>query len=214
MRPALSRTAVGAVLLAAGQAARIGRRPKSLLLLDGLPLIQHQLRALAGAGVQPTVIVLGHHAAQIAPVVQQGQAMLVHNPQPDDGLVSSQRLGLQTLPGQLDAVIVALADQPLVDTADISALLQAWWQRPSGVQVVYPEVNGLRGNPVIFSQLVREQILASSADIGCRQWQQLHPDRVHAFLTDNPHYLIDIDTEDDRRRFEDHTGRPLCWPTD
>jgi CTP:molybdopterin cytidylyltransferase MocA len=207
---------IGAVLLAAGGGTRIGRRPKALLELDGEPLIRRQLRALAGAGVDDIVVVLGHHAALIEPVLQALSARWVHNPQPDDGPVSSQRLGLAALAqrnaGPPDAVIVALADQPMVDGPDITALLAAWQGRPAGAAVVYPEVAGQRGNPVIFSDTVRQQILAGGAGFGCRQWQAAHPAAVAPFVTDNQHYRVDIDTEADLARFEAETGRALRWP--
>ena len=46
-----SRLVVGAVLLAAGSASRMGHRPKALLQLGGVPLVRRQLIALSGAGV-------------------------------------------------------------------------------------------------------------------------------------------------------------------
>ena len=100
---------VGAVLLAAGSGSRIGTRPKSLLELGGVPLIRRQLGALSGAGVDEVVVVLGHHAEAIAPALQALAVTIVRNPRPDDGQVSSQRIGLAALTGRLDAVIVALA---------------------------------------------------------------------------------------------------------
>ena len=120
-----SRLAVGAVLLAAGSGSRIGHKPKSLLELGGVPLIRRQLIALSGAGVDEVVVVLGHHAELIEPVVQDFPVTLVRNLSPDDGQVSSQRLGLGALTGKLDAVIVALADQPLINAQDITALTWA-----------------------------------------------------------------------------------------
>jgi molybdenum cofactor cytidylyltransferase len=207
-----SRVVIGAVLLAAGSGSRLGHRPKSLLQLGGVPLIRRQLIALSGAGVDEVVVVTGHHAEQIEPVVQDFPVTLVHNPNPDDGQVSSQRLGLAALAGKLDAVIVALADQPLINAQDITALIGAWKKRATGTAVLYPEVNGERGNPVIFSADVREQILAGAANIGCRQWQAAHPDAVATMPTDNRRYRVDIDTEDDIARFERETGHRLAWP--
>lgn len=206
------RFSVGAVLLAAGSGSRIGHRPKCLLALDGVPLIRRQLIALAGAGVDELAVVLGHHAAQIEPVLQGLPVTRVRNPAPDAGQVSSQRLGLAALTGRLDAVIVALADQPLLEVQDMAALIGAWAQRPQGAQVVYPQVGGARGNPVIFGAAVRAQILAGAADLGCRQWQAAHPDAVAPFVTDNRHYVVDIDTPEDQARFERETGRVLRWP--
>ena len=206
------RVAVGAVLLAAGSGSRIGHRPKCLLELDGVPLIRRLLIALSGAGVDELVVVLGHHAGQIEPVVRAFPVTLVHNPDPDRGQVSSLRAGLAALAGKLDAVIVALADQPLLDAQDITALIGAWKERPEGARVVYPQVDGERGNPVIFGAEVREQILASPADVGCRQWQAAHPEAVAPFVTDNPRYSLDIDTPEDLARFERETGHALRWP--
>ncbi|WP_425256936.1 nucleotidyltransferase family protein [Rubrivivax sp. RP6-9] len=207
-----SRVVVGAVLLAAGAGSRIGHKPKSLLELGGVPLIRRQLIALSGAGVDEVVVVLGHHAGQIEPVVQTFPVTVVHNPQPDDGQVSSQRIGLAALGGKLDAVIVALADQPLLNAQDITALIGAFKKRPEGTQVVYPQVHGERGNPVIFTNEVREQILAGAANVGCRQWQAAHADAVAPFVTDNHRYKVDIDTPDDLERFARDTGHVLRWP--
>lgn len=207
-----SRVVVGAVLLAAGSGSRIGTRPKCLLELGGVPLIRRQLIALSGAGIDEVVVVLGHHAALIEPVVQDFPVTLVRNPNPDHGQISSQRIGLAALAARLDAVIVALADQPLINAQDITALIGAWKKRPEGAAVLFPQVGGERGNPVIFSAEVREQILAGAADVGCRQWQAAHPDEVVPFVTDNRRYRVDIDTPEDLQRFERDTGHALRWP--
>jgi molybdenum cofactor cytidylyltransferase len=208
-----SRVVIGAVLLAAGSASRLGGRPKCLLELGGVPLIRRQLIALSGAGVDEVVVVTGHYAERIEPVVQDFPVTLVRNPDPDAGQTSSQRIGLAALAGKLDAVIVALADQPLLNAQDFSALIGAWKKRPEGRSVVYPEVAGERGNPVIFAAEVREQILAAGPGFGGRDWQRAHPDAVAPFVTDNRRYRIDIDTPEDLARFEADTGHTLRWPT-
>jgi molybdenum cofactor cytidylyltransferase len=208
-----SRVVIGAVVLAAGSGSRLGHRPKSLLELGGVPLIRRTLIALSGAGVDEVVVVTGHHAELIEPQVQDFPVSLVRNPAPDEGQVSSQRLGLATLAGKLDAVLVVLADQPLLNAQDITALIAAWKKRPEGVQVLHPMVAGERGNPVIFSAEVREQILAGAARIGCRQWQAEHADQVLAWPSDNRRYRVDIDTPEDLAAFEQSTGHALRWPT-
>jgi molybdenum cofactor cytidylyltransferase len=207
-----NRVAIGAVLLAAGSGSRIGTRPKCLLELGGVPLIRRQLIALSGAGVDEVVVVLGHHAELIEPAVQTFPVTVVRNPRPDDGQVSSQRVGLAALSGKLDAVIVALADQPLLNAQDITALIGAFKKRPAGVQVVFPQVGEERGNPVIFSAEVLEQILRGEATVGCRQWQAAHAEQVMPFVTDNRRYKVDIDTPEDLQRFEADTGHALRWP--
>ena len=120
-----SQLVVGAVLLAAGSASRMGHRPKALLRLGGVPLVRRQLIALSSAGVDKLVVVLGHHAEHIEPAVQGFPVTLVRNPDPDQGQTSSLRLGLAALGGKIDAVLVALADQPLIDVQDVNDLIAA-----------------------------------------------------------------------------------------
>ena len=207
-----SRMTVGAVLLAAGAGSRMGGRPKALLELGGVPLILRQLIALSGAGIDELVVVLGHHAEQIEPLVQKFPVTLVHNLRPDEGQVSSQRLGLQALSSKLDAVLVALADQPLINEQDITALISAYKKRPQGASVVVPRVGGEPGNPVIFSASMRDQILSGGANVGCRHWRAAHPAEVASFDTDNRRFRLDVDTLEDIERFERDTGHALRWP--
>jgi molybdenum cofactor cytidylyltransferase len=207
-----SRLVVGAVLLAAGAGARMGGRPKALLELGGVPLIRRQLIALSGAGVDEVVVVLGHHAELIEPMVRSFPVTLVRNLNPDDGQTSSQRLGLQALTGRHDAVLVALADQPLINAQDISAVIGAFKKRAEGTAVVVPTVDGKPGNPVVFSAEVQQQILAGDASVGCRQWRAANPQAVSFFATDNRRYRVDVDTLDDIARFERETGHALRWP--
>jgi len=211
-----SRSTVGAVLLAAGAGSRLGGRPKSLLELGGVPLIMRQLIALSGAGVDEVVVVLGHHAQAIEAAIGQFPITLVHNPAPDDGQASSVRIGLQALSPKMDAVMVALADQPLINEQDITALIGAFKRRGDKAMVV-PRVtssdgSSAPGNPVIFDAALREEWLAGAAELTCRQWREAHPERVQWFDTDNRRYRMDIDTPEDLARFAAATGHTLTWP--
>ena len=211
-----SRMTVGAVLLAAGAGSRLGGRPKALLELGGVPLILRQLIALSGAGVDEVVVVLGHHADAIEAAVRPFPITLAHNPRPDEGRASSVRIGLQALSPKLDAVMVALADQPLIDAQDVTALIGAFKKRGDAAMVV-PRVHrdeggGEPGNPVIFDAALRDEWLAGAADLACRRWRLAHPERVRWFDTDNRRYRIDIDTPEDIDRFAAETGHTLNWP--
>lgn len=211
-----SRMSVGAVLLAAGAGARMGGRPKALLELGGVPLVLRQLIALSGAGVDEVAVVLGHHAEAIEEAVRPFPITLAHNPAPDEGQVSSVRVGLKALSPRLDAVIVALADQPLIDAQDIVALIGAFKKRGNASMVV-PRVEradgkASPGNPVIFDAALSGEWLSGAADLACRQWREEHPERVLWFDTDNQRYITDIDTPEDLNRFSANTGHHLTWP--
>ncbi len=203
---------IGAIVLAAGAAARIGHRPKCLLELNGEPLIQRVLRALATSGIDNIVIVLGHYAERIKPIVINFPAVLVHNPTPDAGQNASLHCGLRALPPNLETIIVALADQPLLDNNDVADLLLAFQHRPATTEVLVPTVDNLPGNPVLFSAAVAETILARDGSYGCKQWQSDYPEHVYRWQTANAHYRIDIDTPGDIDTFAAQTGLPLHWP--
>ena len=211
-----SRMSVGAVLLAAGSGSRLGGRPKALLQLDGVPLILRQLIALSGAGVDELAVVLGHHAEAVEAAVCRFPITLVHNPSPDDGQASSVRVGLQALSPRLDAVIVALADQPLVDSQDIVALIGAFKKRGDAAMVVPrtigPDGAEEPGNPIIFEAALRDEWLAGSADAACRRWRQANPQRVRWLDVEHRRYHVDIDTADDLERFAATTGHAHACP--
>ena len=201
------------MVLAAGAARRMGGRPKCLLELDGEPLIRRLVHALDVAGIRSPVVVLGHHAQRISAALQGCAFTLALNPDPDAGLASSLQRGLRALPAESDAVMVLLADQPLIDAQDMLDLVAAYRDRPLGTQWVQPEVDGLPGNPVIFSDAVRAELLAGPADMGGPQWRALHPLAVWAWASANTHYRTDVDSPQDIQALGERSGHWLRWPT-
>jgi molybdenum cofactor cytidylyltransferase len=205
---------MGAVVLAAGSATRMGLRPKCLLELDGVSLLRRQCLALSGAGVHQVVVVLGHYAQRIQRSAPDVAVQWVTNADPDAGQESSLRLGLQSMAPHVDAVLVLLADQALIEAQDIADLTAAYRQRPVSTQLVRPVVDGLPGNPVIFSRSVAQQILAGPSNMGGRQWQQQHPEQVHRWHSNNSHYRTDVDSPEDLEALMKATGLQLRWPAD
>lgn len=211
-----SRMSVGAVLLAAGAGSRMGTRPKALLELGGVPLVMRQLIALSGAGVDEVAVVLGHHASQIEEAISHFPITVVRNPDPDAGQASSVRVGLQALSPKLDAVMVALADQPMIDAQDVTTVISAFRRRGEKSMVVprvcLPDGSQVPANPVMFDAALRDRWLAGGADMTCRNWRDKHPETVFWLETDNQHFSVDIDTPEDLARFTAQTGHVLNWP--
>ena len=174
LTPPCPRLRIVAVVLAAGTASRMGGRPKCLLQRDGQTLLNRLLTALENAGIDETVLVLGHKADIIQTSLStrahatlkgpQWPAMPIHqvlNPQPTDGQNSSLHLGLakaQSLQAQW--LMVALADQPLLIAADLQALIAAVKASPAGTQMLQPWVDNQPGNPVMLSKQVMVDLLA------------------------------------------------------
>lgn len=205
------RMRLASVLLAAGEAKRMGGINKLAVQMQGVPLLNRALIALSGAGVDEVVVVLGHDAETLEPLVRDFPVTIVRNERYRDGQMTSVRAGLAALAGPFDAVLVCLADQPLLNAQDIQALIGAFKKREHGFATV-PRVKGRRGNPVILDWNSRDGILAEGADLGCRQLIDRHPELVTTFDTENDHYVVDIDTPEDIRALEARLGLKFKLP--
>jgi CTP:molybdopterin cytidylyltransferase MocA len=95
---------------------------------------------------------------------------------------------------------------------DLNDLIGAYKKRPEGTQVVVPTVDGLPGNPVLFSAEVKEAVLAGDARLGCKQWQAANPEAVYAWATANKRYRQDVDSPEDIAQLAAQTGHQLRWP--
>ena len=202
-----------AVVLAAGAGSRMGHRPKGSLRVNGTPLIQRTLSALRDAGIEDVVVVLGEHRDALWPLLQGLAVPSIFNPQAmSAGLTSSQRLGLQQMRPEHPWVLMALADQPLLGAQDVRALMDAFGQRPGGIEALYPEVQGQPGNPVLLGRTAVDEILRQAPDFGCKDWRQTQRTRVMAWPTDQACYVTDLDTPQDLDQLRASSGWDCQWP--
>lgn len=201
-----------AVLLAAGEGSRMGRLPKCLMRVDGTTLIERHCEAMAASGMAKLVVVTGYHHERIEAEIARFPLTIARNPAPEAGQPSSVRTGLEALGEPFDLVLVALADQPLVGSAELDELIRAFRQRPPGTQIVYPSVAGQRGNPVVFAGELIARLMASGGPVPGRQYIDDHPELVHVHDTANPNFVLDLDTREDVAAFERHTGSQVLMP--
>jgi molybdenum cofactor cytidylyltransferase len=183
-----------------------------LLQLEGVPLVRRNLDALSGAGAQEIVAVLGHRADEVERALHGLPVTILKNPDYSRGRMSSLNVGLAALPGEPDAIVVALADQPLIEARDIAALIRAFDRSRGAVSSIVPYVRGARGNPIVINASVRSAVLKGDTYSGCRQWLDAHPDQVARMETDNHHYCVDIDSPEDIDSFAVRFGHALSWP--
>jgi len=117
-------TATTAVVLAAGQGTRMRSRvPKVLHLLAGRSMLDHVLAAVAEAGIEQPVVVVGHGAEQVEASVE-GRATTVRQDS-QNGTADAVRCGLEQIGDGAKQVLVAMGDAPLVPSALFTELLDA-----------------------------------------------------------------------------------------
>lgn len=196
---------IHAILLAAGQATRMGQ-PKQLLDWQGQPLVRHVAQIALASPLAGLVVVLGAYAPQVraALVGLAGPLTLVTCTDYATGQAASLRCGLAALPPETSAALVLLADQPLITPALIEHLLAAFAATPAALAVV-PRYQGRRGNPVLLAAALFAELRALEGDRGARDLLQQHAEHVRWLELDDPAVLSDLDTPDDYRRLRENS---------
>jgi molybdenum cofactor cytidylyltransferase len=182
---------VGAVILAAGAATRMGRI-KQLLPYRGATLVEHTILTAQKAGFAPVVVVLGAQAVAVGEAVTRTTAERVMNQDWEAGMGSSVTAGVARLL-DLDAVAILLADQPCISATDLTAMCREL--EGSEAAVVAASYAGTVGVPAIFRNSLIPMLLQLAPDAGARAL--LRDKGLNVLRYELPAAATDIDTPED-----------------
>ena len=184
---------IAVILLAAGQSTRMGAPNKLLLEVGGQPMVRRAAKTLLASRVDAVIAVLGHEHAAVAEALGGLPLRTVVNRDHASGQMSSVRAGIEAIDGDPAAIVVALADQPALEPADIDFLIDAFLASPEP-KILVPVRGGQRGNPIVMPGAERQTLLDGGFNFGCRNLIERHPEAVAKIEVPNPHYMQDIDT--------------------
>lgn len=184
---------VSAIVLAAGESKRMAGRNKLLLPLEEKTIVECAVDAILEARVDDVIVVLGHEAAAIQKVLQKRALRFTFNPNFRGGMASSIQAGVAALAPSAQTVMIALADQPLITTAEINFLI-AEFARTTEKSIGVPTFNGQRGNPVLFDLRYREELLALQGEVGGKSILARHPEAILEVALPAGNILVDADT--------------------
>jgi len=188
---------IAAVVLAAGLGTRFaGPIPKPLVPLAGRPLLDYALDAARASGLTPVVLVAADDSvAGLAPQ----DVTVVRNEAPERGIASSLQCALRALARRtdVDAVVVGLADQPLVGSGAYQRVGEAY---AGGARLAFASYGGQRGNPVLVARDYWDEALTLTGDEGARVLFRRHP--AIAVPCDGTGSPDDVDTPEDLTRLE------------
>ena len=190
---------IAAAVLAAGGGRRLGGGvPKPLAVLAGRPLVAHALDAALRSGLEPVLLVVGASADWVAAAAPAG-VEVVRNDEWERGIASSLQAALRVLAprGEVDALVVGLADQPLVGAGAYGRVGAAY---DAGARLAVATYGGVRANPVL---LARAHWPAAERLTGDEGGRTLFADRpVTEVPCDGTGDPIDIDTTADLAALE------------
>ncbi len=191
----MNSSTVGLIILAAGASTRMGT-PKQLLPYRERSFIRYITESAIASVCQPIAVVLGANVERIKPEISQLPIQIVENQQWAEGMSTSIRVGLEGLLAMnpnLEAVAIALCDQPFVSSQTLDRIVEAY--HFTGKPIIASEYAGTLGVPVLFSHTLFSEIMALKSTEGAKQLIKRHIHEV--FSIPFPEGSIDIDTPND-----------------
>ncbi len=156
---------IAGLVPAAGASRRMGT-DKRRLPFRGATVLESTVGALRAGGLEPLVVVL-EPGSPCRGLAGLAGALLVENPAPERGMLSSIRVGLAALPEDVDAVAVLPGDHPFVPRQAVSALADCFHRRRP--LLLAPRYGDRRGHPLLLARELFAEAAACDDDVGLRQ---------------------------------------------
>ncbi|MDP4098724.1 nucleotidyltransferase family protein [Paenibacillus sp. P96] len=190
------------IVLAAGRSVRMGRDKLALPLQDGTSLASRVLQAAAASRLDP-ILVIGR--SELPPSWLQmasggsGAAERIRYiacPHADKGMAYSLKCGIQAVAAlQSDAAVILLADQPLVASQHINALLEHF-EANQQVDYVAASDQGTAKPPVLLASGFFSKLRSLEGDQGAGALIN-RPSSAGIGVPLPSHIFLDADTPED-----------------
>lgn len=180
------------VILAAGRSSRMGR--DKALLPSGDTTWIGRLVSVFLEELDPVVVVVGHHADEVAAAVPRG-ATVVRNRDYDRGMLSSLQTGLGAIPKEAPGAIFTLVDHPHLRPETLAAVVKAFDREAP--PMVIPRFQGERGHPVVVRRDVIDELLALPATASPKPVVRAHYEEATFLDLDDSAVTEDLDRPED-----------------
>jgi len=184
-----------AIVLAAGKASRFGAT-KQLAKIDDTTLVARAIRSAESVCGERSVLVTGMDWQAVAAASEPLCGYLVVNSEYASGISGSLNAGIAAVSPAADAVLLMLADQPLVTTRHLQNLVAEWQKSPD--LIIASAYSATMGPPVIFPRQYYSELLSVDGDRGAKSVLEANSDRV--LVVEFEAAGIDIDHPDDLAR--------------
>jgi len=160
--------------------------------VNGIPAVRRCADAILQAGLRDVVVVTGANSAAVEEAIRDLPVRIVRNEHPGGEMIDSVRAGLRATLPQAPAVLLCLADHPLVLPATIRTIIGERDSFPD--RIVIPLHQGRRGHPTLFPRQLIGQVLSGTT---LRDVIQANADRIRLVEVDDVGIALDLDTQED-----------------
>ncbi|MEL6306573.1 MAG: selenium cofactor biosynthesis protein YqeC [Chloroflexota bacterium] len=187
---------VGAIVLAAGQASRMGE-PKVLMpWTKRHSILEHIIQQLHRSRISYINVVTGYYRDEVKAQAKRMGARPVHNRAFKTGeMLSSLKAGLRAMPDNVSATFVVLGDQPRIQPRVIYELLRAYAEGKG--DLIAPSYNMRRGHPILIGRKYWAEFLALPNYQSPRDVINAHADDITYITVNTDSVLRDVDTPED-----------------
>ena len=182
---------ISVIILAAGESKRMGK-PKQLMPLGRTTILEQTVENCLNSKVNEVIVVLGHRAEEAKRLIAARLVKLAINPNYQQGMSTSIIAGLNMVDSRARAVMIALGDQPFIDSQTLNRLIDEFYHHDKGIAI--PVYRGRRGHPVIFAVRYKGELFRLKGDIGGREIIDRYPNDVLEVPVNCEGIYIDIDT--------------------
>ena len=195
---------IAALVLAAGFS---GRAPgfKPLLPLGRGTVIEATINIFSGADIDDVIVVTGHRAEDLCPILDRPGIRQVRNDRYQEGMFSSVVAGVKALHPATDAFFVLPGDMPVVRSHTIIQLREEALR--TAADVVYPVFQGRRGHPPLIAANCIPSLLSWDRPGGLRSLLTRYEATARDVDVMDEGILIDVDTAEDYQRAVDLFAR-------
>ena len=184
---------VVAILLAAGRSERM-RAFKPLLPFGKTTVIQSCINYLKAGGVETIVVVVGHRGDEVRQHLNHASVLFAVNPDPSSEMSDSIRCGVEMLPANASAALLALVDHPGVPPEVVTKLIDEWM---GGVKLIIPTWQGRGGHPVLVDLTYSKELQTLDPARGLKSLFHNNSQGVRRVEVASPYIARDMDTWDD-----------------
>lgn len=135
-------------------------------------MLRRAARALLDGGLNPVIVVLSQDP-RLQAALDGLPVELAVNPNPEAGLSSSIRVGLEPLHAAA-AALIAAADQPFLDPVQVRRLASEFGPG----RIVVSRYGERSGNPQVYDQCFFSELREITGDRGGRSVAERHPEAV------------------------------------